>query len=130
MTKEDLYYDLVGVSGFEKCLDAFFSQNICIPKGTNRHEYADVYHAFAEGINIQHSFDNGTTWLDTEDSCGILRRIKPSEPVYEWQWLMFGKQEDTKNHCFGLGSEYYTEDEVADDIYNWVKIKETKRVRV
>jgi hypothetical protein len=42
MTKEELYYEVVGVSGFEKCLDAFFESNICIPKVDNRHSCADV----------------------------------------------------------------------------------------
>lgn len=50
-------------------------------------------------------------------------------PIYEWQWLLFGKQPDTYNHCYGLGIGYATDSEVDEEVYRWVKIEETKRIR-
>jgi anionic cell wall polymer biosynthesis LytR-Cps2A-Psr (LCP) family protein len=56
MTKEELYKEIINkyvtvetVSGLRRILDTFFESNICIPKGTNRHPYADVYHEAVEG---------------------------------------------------------------------------------
>lgn len=52
--------------------------------------------------------------------------INTQEPVYEWQWLHMSK---TSKECRGVTYDYFTESEVDNDVYRWVKIEETKRER-
>jgi len=106
----------------------FFESNVVIPKGENRHPYADVLHEWIEGAEIEVNL-NGV-WSDY--MCGreyidkYVYRIKPPEPVYEWQWLHMSK---TSNECRGVTTEFFTDTEVDDGIYRWIKIEETKRER-
>jgi len=71
-------------------LDEFFESNICIPKRQSLHTYADVIHAYAEGINnIEVLRSEG--WVEFKQSgmclcIGDEYRIKPSEPVWEYQF--------------------------------------------
>lgn len=52
MTKEDLYSELnnreteygVNSQNIQELLNQFFESNVCIPKGKNKHTYADVLH--------------------------------------------------------------------------------------
>jgi hypothetical protein len=119
----------------QSILDEFFNSNICIPKGANRHPYADSYHAFLEGATCEMVSKNGhtveikyltpLTLVALEEWCNI--RIKPSEPTYEWQWLC-------TNGGYATLTEWLTEDEIKDsevdeEVCKWVKIKETKRER-
>lgn len=65
----------------------FFSQNVCIPKGENRHEYADVMHAKAEDIHlpIQFKEKHDAEFQDTIYPAWDIKteyRIKPSEYTY------------------------------------------------
>ena len=96
MTKEDIrnfeinarnILEKQGAIGFNIFINEFFSQNICIPKGTNRHPYADVLHEWLEnriGI-LQLRYSGAKEWGDDEDLTFDLieYRIKPSEPIYE-----------------------------------------------
>ena len=107
----------------------FFDSNICISKGANRHPYADVLHAWIEGAEVEFAFKGSPVWSVYERSNAMQYRIKPSEPVYEWQWLLFGKNPDTYHHCYGLGIGYSIDSEVDEEVYRWVKIEETKRIR-
>jgi hypothetical protein len=66
--------------------EQFFEQYICIHKGKNRHENADVLHEWAEDTTkkLQHNYDNNK-WIDS--ICNKMTyRINPSEPRYEWMW--------------------------------------------
>jgi len=61
----------------------FFKSNVCIPKGENPHKFSKELHALAEGIECEYKLGNSFVLLD---NLGIIR-IKPSEPIYEWQCL-------------------------------------------
>lgn len=111
-------------------IDALNEYFVCIPKGDNRHPYADVYHAIAEGKECQWKDPDGSNvWNDYIVGQGIEFRIKSQEPVYEWQWLAH----DTDGIYF-LTQGYYMELEIKEiktlssDIYLY-KIEETKRER-
>lgn len=150
MTKEDLLSDTHIVRSFNgeavyvqmMALNKFFESNVVIPKGTNRHPYADVLHEWVEGAKMQKRYmvkDSNiqnqvrTKWIDFSLSANDEYRIKPSEPVYEWQW-MYKFKNGNKFQFTG----YETEDEVkhfmstldSDSIGHYAtKIEETKRVR-
>lgn len=85
MTKERLYHEITN-EGYQAMLNLFFSQNVVIPKGKNRHPYADVLHEWAEDIEkrVEH-YHNGTwRWFGYPLPIEInMLRIKPSEPMYE-----------------------------------------------
>lgn len=108
-------------------LHEFFDSNVCITKGTNRHPYADVWHEWIEDTTkelqekTKSSIESyGYLWKDNYVSFEEVR-IKPQEPVYEWQWLEDGKVQN-------LG--FYIQDELEDypnKVYQ--KIEETKRIR-
>jgi hypothetical protein len=143
MTKSEFYLKLNSIrvtEGYEfgyhceevnNLLKEFFKSNVCIPKGVNRHPYADVLHAFAEGQEIE-SKGNGYygTWMDVKAFTMKEYRIKPSEPIYEWQYLQIrdGKAYVTNNF-------YTAYDEVAliePDFWNscpLVRIEKTKKVK-
>jgi hypothetical protein len=67
-------------------LDKFFESTICIPKGKNRHPYADELHQWVEGAEIQYLREGTWRWEHSPSHFWKELRIKPSEPVYEWQW--------------------------------------------
>jgi hypothetical protein len=111
-------------------LNGFFAEVFVIEYGKYRHPYANTIHAWVEGATIQLKTHEGGKWYDMITSVweqfNVQYRIKPKEPVYEYQWLHMSK---TSNECMGVTLEYYTEDEATDDVYKWVKIEETKRER-
>jgi len=133
MKKEELLSQSITFSGY-KCvsisrINEFFESNVCIPKGANRHPYADVLHAYAEGTEIE--YKSGHNWYSVTDfphQQNLKYRIKPSEPVYEWQWI-----DITDNHKAYMISagEFKTDAEVAALVTykNERKIEETKRER-
>lgn len=90
---------------------------------TTTEEMITIMQAFADGKEIEHRGSGG--WLSTKCPSwnwgNVDYRIKPVEPIYEWQWFKDGYIQD-------LG--FYTEDEL-EDYPNWVyqKVEETKRVR-
>jgi hypothetical protein len=140
MTKEDLKEFISSLiesptmrGAAIKTIDMFFSQNVVIPKGTNRHPDADVLHLGIEGSIIE-STRHGTF---KEDEAILLNplvryRIKPSEPTYEWQWLAVPY--DVVNLETTI-SEYMTDTEAtkynkhAVGLFTSIKIEETKRER-
>lgn len=93
MVKEDLYLfvknDLsCNVNQLKSKLDEFFETNVVIPKGKERHPYADVFHELAEDVtkgleeDINHFKSNGmypSEWLTVTIPLNKLR-IKPSNP--------------------------------------------------
>ena len=88
-------------------LNKFFNSNVVIPKGGNRHPYADVLHAFAEDttkeLQEKHKSEIvccGYLWKDKDFSLGEIR-IKPSEPTFEYKVRMMysdGSYEDTERY--------------------------------
>ena len=131
MTKEELenrfikLFDLTEgftAKHFKLIIDDLFNSNVVIPKGQSRHPYADVYHAIAEGITCEWKDLTGSDkWNEYIIQSGIAFRIKPSEPVYEWQWYY------VKNGLATIPSNFYSEDEV--DTISFTRIEETKRER-
>lgn len=110
MTKEnlrDLFCKQLNSSqhwGDLSIFDEFFESNVVIPRG-----------AIIE-CNI------ANTWYDTD-----LYRIKPSEPVYEWQWVYVHNGQA----IMILGNTgFYTDDEIENNGNDkYIKIEETKRER-
>jgi hypothetical protein len=131
MTKDELLKESGAPEFFRRdsvvvpmeALNKFFASNVCIPKCENRHPDADVLHAQIEGITIQTPTTHGEKWIDLGFLLHSTRyRIKPKEPIYEWQWLEDGIVQN-------LG--FYIENELEDypnKLYQ--KIEATKRERV
>jgi len=135
MTKEDLLKEAFtqnnGIEVIEvEDIVEFFESNICIPKGENRHPYADVLHEWIEGVLIQYQDVCDDTFNELAHSislhCAKSYRIKPSEPIYEWQWYWL---DDGFKH---ISNQKMTEDE-ANNFHiskNWLfKDEETKQER-
>jgi len=103
----------------------FFASNICIPKGENRHHDADILHEWAEnGGDLTYAVSPCKTRFTIPDDAYDIR-IKPSEPVYEWQWyrIVAGK-------VYFNSDKFYTDDEAnAWDNNQYKKFEETKRIR-
>lgn len=108
--------------------EGFFASNLCIPKGENRHPYADVLHEWIEGAEIEAEEE-----VYLEPSYSLLPsaieylndssyRIKPSEPIFEYQFVYI-KADNTAEI-----TQFYT-DEESKDCCQWIKLQETKRER-
>lgn len=119
----------------EELFYEFFESNVVIPKGENRHPDADLFHRAIEDLNLRLESDRwAMTWKEDEcifyksgviDKKALIRyRIKPSEPVYEWQW------EFTYNGLI-CRTGFYTYEQIKAYMYNIkvTKIEETKRER-
>lgn len=87
----------------KELFDELFESNVVIPKGENRHPYADVLHEWIEDVSKtleshEYSHDNGKYyWADCDIKYAVRTltteiRIKPSEPVYEWQFEFIDKE--------------------------------------
>ncbi len=129
MTKERLYYE--SDADYKAMLDIFFESNVCVPKGINRHKYADVLHEWVEGssMEIRYSIKDAaiqnqvhTKWISFNLSENDEYRIKPSEPVCEWKWAF---------NVFWFGEEVMTDYRSDDEMKGkpFTKIEETKRER-
>lgn len=117
----------------ERDLIKFFSYNVVIPKGTNPHPFSDVLHQWIEGakMEVRH---NGI-WYHRDSAIKMFTyneyRIKPQEPVYEWQWMLWSDR--SKTYCRGVSNNHYISKE---ECYNHVltdyyiePLEETKRIR-
>lgn len=107
----------------ELILDELFNSNVVIPKGTNRHQYADVLHEWIEGTEIEGRIPNTDSWgyvpfIDNKREY----RIKPSEPVYEWKWV---QTEDGETYWL---TGYMTKHE-AKQCGCTIAVEDTKRER-
>jgi len=115
-------------------LNQFFESNICIPKGENRHPYADVLHQAIERGNLQKRYQIGdinnqlkTKWIDFNLGIGDEFRIKHSEPIYEWQYAFDnGHSNPQASEQFYTDEEY---DKYVDDREHCIKLPWTKRER-
>ncbi len=121
MTKEELLIALGGSDKYFHLVDEFFSQNICIPRGENRHPDADVLHELIENSQLTLEID-----VNSKLSNGMYPytlRIKPPEPVYEWQWYFI-----QRDGTAFVEHKFYADGELSTD-REWHKIEETKRER-
>lgn len=108
---------------------------IIIKKGESRHKYADVLHEWIEGSKVECRYlaNDSFEWKNniTLPSLDYEYRIKPSEPVYEWQWLAT-RRCDNVPYSVHRDGRYFTDIEAEDfDLgsYSFLKIEETKRER-
>lgn len=83
---KNTFVDGVGYVIGQDNFDKFSESNVIIPRGENRHPYADLLHEWIEGATLQYKLDSG--WVDYREFSmpNQEHRIKPSEPIYEWQW--------------------------------------------
>jgi hypothetical protein len=83
-------------------LEEFFSSNICIPRGVNRHNGADEIHEWVEDITkILQCELEGKWYTYYPFGTDARYRIKPKEPVYEYKVRMMysdGTYELTDRH--------------------------------
>ena len=125
------------IPNLRKYFDEFFDSNICIPKGENRHPSSDVLHMAIEGVKIQgwnhikNEWEDDTSWfIDKNDlDYPTKYRIKPLEPVYEWQWKFKRPETDEMWNGYTI---YATEDEFKVFQQDWMvyeKDESTKRER-
>ena len=90
-------------------LEEFFDLNVCIPRGENRHPYADVLHEWIEGADMERYDEQDSAWISTISANmfhAVKCRIKPKDPVYEYKVKMMysdGKWEYT--------NRYFTQEE-------------------
>ena len=109
-------------------LEEFFASNICTPKGTNRHPYADILHEWIEG-SVDLQLKDSTIYVSSAIS--LLRGdfcIKQPEPIYEYLWLDLRTPDDF--YC--PTSKYMTEAEAKarfSSSETYFKVLETKRLR-
>lgn len=84
-----------------------------IKKGLQPHPYADVLHTIAENTDTVVEVQIGDRWclsnISNPDVVKQPLRIKPSEPIYEYQWLV-REFDDTNFYVIAQG-KYYTEDD-------------------
>lgn len=134
MNKEELLIRVKSVTANEiviGLLKEFFESNICIPKGTNRHPYADILHSYAEDytIEVEHRPKMASSPFSMYDICQMFPyipsyeyRIKPSEPIYEWQWLV----QEGDSYIVSDQGRFLTYNESCDGM---LPIEKTKRIR-
>jgi hypothetical protein len=135
MTRETKEEFAKRMSNAERCsydwmmnqFEEFFNSNICIPKGTNRHPNADIWHEWAETPSKQIEV-KGTAgiWYNPLASVVLDTRIKQQEPIYEYKVMMVysdGTSENTE--------KYFTQEEFNDFGFpkNCTLGAHTKRIR-
>jgi hypothetical protein len=110
MTKEDIE-SYISFSGSlsnelkvipESVFYEFLESNVCIPRGTNPHPYADVLHTYIEDVTQTLEYlDVCSQWETFIALSAKELRIKPSEAVYEYKVRMTysdGSYEDTERY--------------------------------
>lgn len=154
MTKEDfisrLSLDWKCKEAIEEIVNMFFESNVCIPKGDNsayknesdRKDTLEPIDAVIHMLNggecvyldggvvvwngYKFKYKNqGYGWSLNADFKYL--RIKPSEPIYEWQWY---RKVDGK--VIDWSETFRTEQETSirfDKPKEWYKFEETKRER-
>lgn len=131
MTKEEFEQYLIDRDIDALIIKRFFESNVVIPKGSNRHPYADVLHEWIEGGKMEFKTDNNK-WV-CKPMVGysfpsIEYRIKPQEPVFEWQYDT--KLPDSTWQYYKEGDKTHFTDEEIGVKGNWLrKVEHTKRER-
>lgn len=139
MTKEEFIKPILEMVNFggdielaKKLFNEFFEANVCIPKGENRHSYADVLHEWIEGKNIVASEDR-KHFHDVSSAKSKLNGKyyinKCNKKIYEWQFR-------AEDESVIVVTKFMTEDELLIDdklcgipTYLYTKKTETKRER-
>jgi len=137
MTKEVLKLKFEQGKLTQQELNEFFESNIYIPKVENllpalfacKHTQNDD--SFKIVTITKYTPNDGD--YEYHDAKGnsyctavFLESIKPSEPVYEWQWVWLSDDINT------MPSSYFTNNEIIEKFAvpsRFIKIEETKRVR-
>ena len=127
MTKEDLLEILTtpfNSNVARSALIEFLNDNAVIPKGENRHPYADVLHKWVEGAQMQTSHNGifANYGISALSNFPYEYRIKSQEPVYEWLWVL--PSTDNPQAIWATIEQMEEEYEMCP----WVKT-ETKRVK-
>ena len=117
MTKNNLLTPVMEMVKFggdcqeaQKLFNKFFDSNICIPKGENRHPCADVWHEWVEDTSkVMQYYGNNQWWkslVNNVNEAPIIR-IKPSDPIYEWQYVLLDRShKEIARTCFMTEDEY------------------------
>lgn len=145
MTKEEsnTYTIVREVTTFGSCeqhkllhyFNKFFSQNVVIPKGKNRHTQANELHQWIEGVNLEvlnEDFLSLNEWECFPPAIKYLNStFRTKESIYEWQWILYS--DATKTYCRGATTGYYTDEEECNEnvvpSYYKEKLENTKRER-
>lgn len=134
MTKEELLkkidicgIDNIAITGIKHSIKQFFESNVVIPKGANHHPNSDALHIAIESngeIELEICFENRTDFqpYSYRNNPKDIIRIKPHEPIYEWQWIT-----NTGNNFYCISDKHLTEYEA--NTTNSIKIEESKRER-
>ena len=95
-------------------------------------EWAELRKAQADGKQIQRN-NICDIWVDCNGECKfnenifnsiINYRIKPKEPIYEWQWI-----HQYINKSWDITSEYYTEPPLGRGYINLNKFGPSRRLK-
>jgi hypothetical protein len=122
----------------EHDLIKFFTSNVIVSRGDNRHPDADAVHEWLEDTTKSLQYHREGKWYtDYPFGTATRYRIKPQEPIFEWQWYIIinGKVYTTSHDFRDKVKEFMTEDEIINaskgyfDYKSWKKIPETKRER-
>jgi len=139
MTKEELIENITRMVNYGRdpelaisLINEFINSNVCIPKGENRHPFADVIHEWVENTKLR--LENKVSSDDSFSNCypfgtSVKYRIKPSEPVYEWQWKFKNPSSSATWDGYTI---YGTDEESKKFMMGWMlyeKDEETKRIR-
>lgn len=108
---------------------SFFESNVCIPKGENRHPFADVLHEWVENqeLKLETQLFDGS-YLGDDYIKNKHFRIKPSNPVYEWQLYRISSGCPYVIKRDDVFPSYFTDEEIKH-VTGAVKFEETKRER-
>jgi len=101
-----------------------------IKRGLQPHPCADVLHEWIEGAIMEQKFSK---WHKTVSAIDLFKnaddlRIKPSEPIYEWQFDT--KLPDGTWQYYKEGDKTHFTDEGLGKSCNWLsKVEHTRRER-
>lgn len=128
------FVDGVGYVISKDDMDDFLNENVIIPRGENRHPYADLFHEWVENTNLKleyfHKFQKQWYELNLEVTMEDEVRMKLKEPTYEYQWKY-----RMRGGVKWLGfTEFLTEAELSDPNisrppFEYERDESTKRIR-
>lgn len=139
MTQEELLFTSIFDGGafgriirFDD-LELFLADKVIVTKGANRHPDADILHQAIEKTCALQFMRSENVWYNSSPIVCYLSeeyryRIKPSEPVDEWQW----RYKPFDNKMWVGFTEFFTDEECKDaerSTYVYKKDETTKRLR-
>ena len=113
----------------EHDLIKFFTSNVIVSRGDNRHPDADAVHEWLEDTTKSLQYHREGKWYtDYPFGTATRYRIKPQEPQYEWQWDT-KLPDETWSYYKESDKTHFTDDEIGTKA-NWLcKVEHTKRER-